>query len=291
MKQTKIIKHEGHKYKVTVDVQKITEAAINPSQTISVKIAGKNIKVPTNDYARFTVTAEINYYNNTKFQADMGTGKVVRGNGDTNLLTLASYSYPIDKNAYNLDVCRTSLSGGLYHRCTVTQTVNPITFFRNDTASKLIINDDNIFKCYVDVQKPNCEDPTKDSCEDRSAALYRNVDPANIFPSGNMKEGSNWATENGLRAKTAIETSADELKVNEQYLDASITLTPNQIENIKDYNSKNGGYSDELIYNCEKDPVDGIYYNCNSYFLDVLRGNASQYSSGTYGNINTDNLN
>ena len=251
----------------------------------------KNIKVPTNDYARFTVTAEINYYNNTKFQADMGTGKVVRGNSDNKLLTLSSYSYPIDKNAYNLDVCRTSLSGGLYHRCMVTQTINPLTFFRNDTANKLTINDDNIFKCYVDVQKPNCEDPTKESCEDRSAALYRNVDPGNMFPSGNMREGSNWATENGIRAKEAIETSAGELKVDEQYLDASITLTPNQINNIKDYNSKNGGYSDELIYNCEKDPVDGIYYNCNSYFLDVLRGNASQYSSGTYGNINTDNLN
>ena len=49
MKQTKIINHEGHKYKVTVDVQKITEATVNPSQTISVKIAGKNIKVPVNN--------------------------------------------------------------------------------------------------------------------------------------------------------------------------------------------------------------------------------------------------
>ncbi len=252
---------------------------------------GKNIDVPTNDYARFTVTAEINYYNNDKFQADMGTGKVVRGTGNANLLTLASFSYPVDKDAYNLDACRTSLSGGLYHRCTVTQTIKPLMFYRNDTTQKLTINDDNTFKCYVDVQKPNCDDPTKTSCEDKSAALYRNVDPANLFPSGNTKEGSNWNTANGQKAKEAIENSASDLKTDEKYLDASITLDPTQIRNIKEYNNSNGGYSDELIYNCEKDPVDGIYYNCNSYFLDVLRGNASQYRSGQYGNVNTDNMN
>ena len=251
---------------------------------------GKNIDVPTNDYARFTVSAEINYYNNDKYQADMGSGKVVPGTGDSKLLTLASFSYPVDKDAYNLDACRTSLSGGLYHRCSVTQTINPLTFYRNDTSYKLTVNDDNIFKCYVDVQKPNCEDPTKTSCEEKSATLYRNVDPSNIFPSGDPKEGSNWATEDGQKALEDIENSASDLKTDERYLDASISLDPAQIKNIKEYNDLNGGYSNELIYNCEKDPIDGIYYNCNSYFLDILRGNAAEYSSGTYGNVNADNL-
>lgn len=250
---------------------------------------GKNIKVPTNDYARFEVTSEINYYNNNKYQADMGSGKVVLGSGDSSLLTLPSNSYPVDKNAYNLDACNQSIAGGLYHRCTVTQTLSPLNFYRKDTASPLSFNSDNVFKCYVDVQKPNCDDPTKETCEFKSATLYRNVDPANIFPSGNTRTDSNWSTDNGIRAKEEIESTADILKTDEEKVDASITLGPSQIENIKQFNIDNG-FSDELIYNCEKDPVDGIYYNCNSYFLDILRGNATEYSSGSYGNINVDNM-
>ena len=112
-----------------------------------------------------------------------------------------------------------------------------------------------------------------------------------MFPSGNTNVNSNWNTENGQRVKENIESSADQLKTNEKYLDYSITLSPNQIKNIKDYNNKNSSYSDELIYNCEKDPVDGIYYNCNSHFMDLLRGNTSEYTNGTYGNINADRKN
>ena len=252
---------------------------------------GKNIDVPTNDYARFEVSAEINYYNNNKYQADYGSGKVVLGGNNSELLTIPNYSYPIDKNAYNLDACRTSLDGGKYHRCSVSQVVNPLTFYRNDSAYKLTVNDDNQFRCYVDVEvpSPSC-DPSKANCVTENATLYRNVDPSNLFPSG-TKNNSNWNTADGILAREEIESSADDLKTDDKYLDYSITVSPSQIRNIRDYNNTNGGYSEELIYNCEKDPVDGIYYNCNSYFMDVLRGNAAEYSSGTYGNINTDRKN
>ncbi len=250
---------------------------------------GKNIKVPTNDFARFEVTAEINYYNNNKYQVDYGSGEVFLGNTNADLMTLANYSYPIDKNAYNLNACKTSIEDGKYHRCTVNQFLNPLTFYRNDNAYKLTINDKNQFKCYVDVEMPTLHcDPSKKNCNISNGTIYRNVDPANLFPSGNLKENSNWSTEKGLKAKEDIESSSDELKTDEKYLDYSITITPSQIKNIKEYNETNSNYVDELIYNCDKDPVDGIYYNCNSYFMDLLRGNVTEYSNGTYGNINAD---
>ena len=264
------------------------------NQTVETKtyslFKGKNIAVPTNDYARFEVTAEINYYNNNKYQADYGSGKIILGNSNSDLLTLPNYSYPIDKNAYNLDACKTSLDGGKYHRCSVYQVVSPLTFYRNETAFKLIVNDDAQFKCYVDVEvpSPSC-DPSKSNCNVVNSTVYRNVNPSNMFPSGITKENSNWLTEEGQKAKEQIETTANDLVTDEEYLDYSITLSPTQIKNIREYNKNSGGYSDELIYNCDKDPVDGYYYNCNSYFLDVLRGNAMEYSSGTYGNINVDN--
>ncbi len=248
---------------------------------------GKTIKVPTNDYARFDVTTEIDYYNNNKYQIDYGSGKVFLGDSNADLMKLANYAYPIDKDAYNLDACKTSIEGGKYHRCTVNQVVNPIMFYRNDNSSKLTINDSNNFKCYIDVEMPtmHCE-PLKGNCN--NATTYRNVDPANLFPSGNLKEKSNWNTEEGLKAKESIESTADELKTNEKYLDYSITLNPSQIKNIKKYNDTNTSYIDEPIYNCKKDSVNGIYYNCNSHFMDILRGNITEYSNGVYGNINID---
>jgi hypothetical protein len=249
---------------------------------------GKNIDVPTNDYARFTVTSEINYYNNNKYQADYGSGKVVPGNTNSSLLTLPSFSYPIDKNAYNLDACRTSLENGVYHRCVVSQVLNPLSFYRNETAGKLTINENNTFTCYVDVKKPNCDDPSKPTCEEKSAALYRNVDPANLFPSG-VKEKSNWSTAKGLIIKEFIEANSNKYSTDNEYLDFSVTINPTQTKNIKEFNALNGSYSDELIYNCEKDSEDGYYYNCHSYFLDILRGNSSEYATGYYGNVNADN--
>jgi len=114
------------------------------------------------------------------------------------------------------------------------------------------------------------------------------VDPSNLFPStgGQPKAGSNWDTPEGRQAAEEIQNTASQIATTTNLLEYRITLTPNQIKNIQEYNDKTGAYSNEIIYNCTK--VDDTYYvDCKSNFLDILRGSNSLYSGGTYGTIDS----
>ena len=248
---------------------------------------GKNIKVPTNDYAMFSVNTRINYFNGNKYQAKEGSGRVVKGGTDTALITLDNQSYPIDKNAYNSADCnKDGISVNNPNkpndkRCVVQTSIVPTLFYRatsRDSLSTLLSNN-TTYTCYVDVEMP---EPVQ------STTVYRNVDPTNLFPAtdGAPKAGSNWDTEEGRKAAVEIQNSASEIATSDKLLEYKISLTPTQIKSIKSYNSRNGAYSNEIIYNCTK--VNETYYiNCKSNFLDMLRGSDAQYSSGTFGTLDS----
>ena len=104
------------------------------------------------------------------------------------------------------------------------------------------------------------------------------VDPSNLFPSGDPEEGSNWATEEGKKARAQIESTADSLTTSDQLLEYRITLTPEQIKNIKEYNKEKGAYEKEGI-DCRKENItkEGVirYENCSSEFLSTLKLDSS----------------
>ena len=120
--------------------------------------------------------------------------------------------------------------------------------------------------------------------KEQNGTIYRNVDMNNMFPSNNgvPKTGSNWSTGIGQSAANDIKESAENFGDGSYYIQFSITLSPDQIKALKNYNKKHK-YSDEVIYNCTKN--DGYYTKCSSYFLDILRGKSMEYSQGTFGTL------
>ena len=109
--------------------------------------------------------------------------------------------------------------------------------------------------------------------------------PENYSPLGGDK--SNWVTEVGKAAKEKIE--AADYMANEDYLQYSITLTPDNIRSIQSYNASTesrGAYINEPTGNCEK-TSDGLYLNCTSKFINELRGMNNEGNT-SYGTLNKD---
>ena len=241
-----------------------------------------DIKIPTNDYAMFTVTTEVNFYNDEVYQTVPNTGNVVKGNTNADLLTLDKYVYPVDKYAYNLDECNITLKDGTENvkGCPVTQTLNVATFKRNSGIDPLqsAMKTNNKFNCYVKV-----DPPTVSPCKDiEKCTLYRNVDESNLFPN-NIAVANNWATPEGQAAIEFIQENSEKLRTTDELLEYRITLNPTQIKAIKEYNRKAGSYINESTHDC--DTVDDMYLNCKCEFMDTLRGNNTEYPTGSLGNI------
>ena len=246
---------------------------------------GSEIKIPTNDYSYFEVITQVNFFNNEMYQTVENTGYIVPGTGRDDLLTLEKYSYPVDKYAYNLDVCNVKLKDGSEEvkGCPITQTVSVATFNRNGFTDRLTaaLKSNNKFSCYVSVEEPttitNKSTPGKQS-------RYRNVDVSNLFP--NEIIPANWNTPEGQAAKKQIEETSSLLTTTNDLLEYSVTLNPTQIKAVKYYNQTHGSYVDEPLSDC--DIVDDIYMNCRSYFMNSMRGYNTEYPIGTLGNINPD---
>ncbi len=245
--------------------------------------ASDDLKVPTNDYAMFTVSTEVDFYNSSRFEIlpNGNTIKAGTGKSGEKHLKLESFAFPVSKVAYNLSVCepRDFLTTEGYRRCLITQKYNKIsTYFRNNYRDEFYsaINNANEYKCYIDVEVPFTEEGS------RGRTLYRNVDTASIFP--NSKDGytkkanSNWATAIGKKATDLIEASSSKLKVSNDYLEYRIVLNPVQINNIKEYNKQNESYINEEPIEKTCKIVDDTYQNCISPFLEELRRN-NQYGS------------
>lgn len=262
--------------KTTLDVKTVL------GESISAKVFTKDeVDIPTNDYVMFEVKADINFYNNSRYEVKPD-GKVIIAGSERgkNYLKLETFTYPVDRYAYNSPVCsdRSFLSNDHYKRCNISQIYDRVeTFFRKPEGDQFVteVGKTKTFNCYVDVEMPSTEcDPSKQLC--RIGTTYRNVDIANIFPSSKdgytTKTNSNWGTTNGRQATFNIQKSANEINVDEEYLQYSITLSPNQIRNIKSRNAKeSGNYINEEVYGCQI--VGDVYQNCISPFVEDLRKN------------------
>ncbi len=240
----------------------------------------KNLKkildtqIPVNDYAMFTITTQIGFYNSSEFEIEQYSGKVnkIIGSYNENYAKLDSFSYPLSKNAYNL--C--SKSSKDYASCGVTQTFsNASTFYRNrktdDLSNALTKSTLTKFNCSVDVKIP--EVTVEQSAN--SKTIYRDVDLSNLFPNGE-RDNTNWSTEYGTIAKNEIAESSSRITNDDYYLEYSFDLTPESIREIKNYNSrmeKNGGYLNNTLSNCTL--TNDKYFNCESSFLrDIGSGNS-----------------
>ena len=107
-----------------------------------------------------------------------------------------------------------------------------------------------------------------------------------MFPS-HVAVPDNWATEEGVKAREQIESTADLLRTSDELLEYSITLSPDQIKEIREYNKTHGGYANEKIYSCDPTDETATYRNCTSEFLDILRGKSAQYGDSTeFGTFN-----
>ena len=299
-----------------------------------IKTKDRTVEIPTNDYVMFEVQTDIAFYNNSRFEVDpLGESYEVttteKPDKESENLLLEAYLFPVSKNAYNFKECeyRDFLDPGhpegaaakdanypIAKRCEINQNFAKMyTYFRKDPQDFFKTRIDNIredgFTCYVDVERRAADEPGSDT---RDSILYRNIDPAYVFPSG--KDGyseifkSNWNTVLGRKVTDQIKESADELRGTENYLQYRITLTPYDILNIRDYNKNNDSYINEkqlscqkLPYNCdneeeclgaiddkeeETDPNNTMQYdvfvNCKSPFLDELR------KSDEYGKIDSE---
>ena len=237
-----------------------------------------------NNYALFQVSTEVGFYNQDEYQVFENTGNVTYNTTYEDLLNvIPEQSYPLSK--YASSECNNAL-------CTVNQVINIKTYPRISSISKF--NDaitDRLFTCTVKVKPPfdNPDDDDDDTPTDPTKALdklYRNVDPSRMFPNG-VKDETNWATEAGQTAKEQIENTANLIQTSEDLIDYRITLNPEQIKAIKQYNANHGGYINEVV-RCSDKIDDSHYFNCTSEFMDALRGRNDNYPSGTLGDLSSE---
>ena len=236
----------------------------------SARVTSHNYTFPANNYAMFVAEAETGFYNDNIYQTFENTGNVTVNTSYSDLITLDKYTYPMSLYASN--ECANN-------ECKVTQTINVAPYFRAKSSDPLqTAIKDKTFTCSVKVSDPFCDVNVEECFTD----LYRNVDPANMFPNG-LSENSNWATPEGTKLKERIESTADLLTTSDELVDYRITLNPQQIKAIKEYNKTAGDYTKEQIF-CTEQQISTDrtnYEDCTSKFLNLLRENANEYGDGT----------
>ena len=267
-------------------------------------------QIPTNDYAMFTVTTEIGFYNNDIFQTEPSSGKVkkVEEVKDENRLQVDSFSYPISPEAYSL--CTPAQNNGkniFYDPAKVTNAYKPVAY--NNCKVVHHYNSFNTYRrmqfidgfwseiknytpsCYYEVtgNQTQCPPGTKTCLAGlHDIGEYRNVDRSNLFPNANLSEKeTNWDTEEGRIAKTEIEDANTDIFTDEKYVEYSFSLSPQQIKNIRVYNRTASSYVDVLVDNC-KLTEKGMYLNCRSVnggLLDEIRKNSQDGSVTGYATI------
>lgn len=273
----------------------------NTSSNGKAVLFGKEYEIPTNDYAMFEVSIDIGFYNKDRFQTKPGDGTVIelsKEDANNKYITLDPYKYPISKNALTFDTnsqyCKTISSDtkSTLKRCNISQVLGAseanntkiYTFYRNQNNDQFfrdINSSDNRFNCVIDVRIPKVT-----TCKDCSldiSTVYRNADESKLFPNG-VIESSNWATVEGQIAANAIESTSDMIRNSNDLLEYSISLTPEQIRALKEYNATHKDFVSEEIDNCEI--TNGIYRNCRSTFLEILRGNTTELGTTQYGTLN-----
>ncbi len=260
-----------------------------------------NTRIPGNNYAKFETSIQMDFYNDSKFQAQAYTGKIRDKINDNSgdFADLEDYAFPLSKNAYNkyTETKGCTKINEQITRCNVTQTIkNMATYFRNkpmDSFNKYITSTDfTTFTCHIDVKVPKVSPDNNASEINRGGNLmYRNVDLSNLFPNDLSKNSnSNWQTEVGKIATNEIQKSSSSMTTN-KYLEYSFDLTPQSIKNIRTYNTQmeaQGGYLNNTLKGCTEQ--DGKFFNCESSFLNEIRGRNSLYVNNNSSNNKFDGV-
>lgn len=260
--------------------------------------------VPINDYVSFKVTTEVDFYRPKTYVTEAFSGKVIEIGADTNYDSeiykkLGKNVYPVSNDKVN------SMKKSPYE---VNYTFTNLGISKFTSASKAAINkyeyscsyevynnstgydcdpgeDPN--KCYDD--KPSVNDTVPDLGElnwtdsERTSYgfVFRNVDLSNIIPNDRGdKITTNWDTTNKEINKIIndIQSKGNDIFTNDDNLVMRVTLTPDSIKKIREYNrmkTKNsGGYLDNSLISCDKIlSVDGKnerFANCRSTFIDEI---------------------
>ena len=279
------------------------------NKTKTILFNGRNVLIPENDYAMFTVTTEIGFYNDDVFQTEPSTGKVKKiDNEDKTKLVLDRYNYPVSKDAYSL--CDSTYANGKniyydpivnlgtykskeYNNCKVVHYYNNLnTYYRiqfNDDFKNKITNIKP--SCYYEVtgNQAQCTPGIKTCLNGiHDMGEYRNVDRSNLFPNANLSEKeTNWDTEEGRIAKSEIENANTDIFIDDKYVEYSFSLSPQQIKNIRVYNRTATQYVEVEVDNCELSEK-GFYLNCRSVIgglLDEIRKESQDGSVTGYATI------
>ena len=272
------------------------------SKTESLSFRGRIISVPANSYALFVVTKKVGFYNNSTFQTVPSSGYIVDATSKIDAkdayIPLPKYTYPISKDAYLLceedsKEIRNQASNIVdtnSRSCKITYKFGRIeTYFRKNASDKFTQKVQGEYmdpSCYYDVKTTPPKTPPS-TCSEKNACIpgdtveYKNVNKEKIFPA--EVAGTNWDNDWAQEVRTYIEqTGTPEQKLSEENLEYRITLTPEQIKEIRQYNRSNANYQNAPIDldSCEKEESGDVikFYNCKSKFMNEVR-------SGNYATI------
>ncbi len=232
--------------------------------------------IPTNDYAYFQVSNEVDFYNDSLFQTEPYTGNVEDITGKTankDYLQLDKYLYPVAVDAYA--ACK-------QNPCNITHTISV-----NQTYYRKMGSGTNAFKETIKQTVHACPHNTNiiPPVEINTETVYRNVNLDNMFPTilgdGSRRMGTNWEnstayveeTENYVKSKGIA-------KYYETHLEYSYTLSQDAIKKIKEYNSTVGGnktYTDNSIEKGSCEPGNKMKLGCKSSFISSINNNTNSF--------------
>lgn len=259
-----------------------------------------NTAIPDNNYVSFKVTTEVDFYRPKNYYVKAFTGEVVETKSTTMLKTnnytsLGKNIYPVSNNAeaglhsveytfsnlgiskfgskaVDLDKYEYECSFEIYnnttgYNCTV----------QYDSNGNPIPSACSNFCFYVEDTVPNleCIEWLNTDASKGYGFVFRNVELSNLFPS-ERSYGNNWTQAQEIIDE--IQNAGDDVYLNSDHLELSVTLTTDSIKKIREYNryknTNSGGYLDNSLINCTLDTsIDGVnnrFSNCRSTFINEL---------------------
>lgn len=257
----------------------------------------KERDIPINDYAYFTVSTKVGFYNVSKFQAEEYTGDVYDVTDEKNYMGESS-NYREEVNKNRTSVNENPVNKGLYpvavtpNECAVVENSKTAsnyyacehksyagetnTYYRNfgkgnGTSPKTLdkfydtINNDSAttFTCYF---------ISKYALDDSPQVIFRNIELKDFFPI-DRTVGKNWATEPAQKYVNETERYVDAngtLQYYDKHLEYSYTLTQSTIKKIREYNEKIRKYTNPYTEKPNGSVSDNRYHSITSKFLEAI---------------------
>ena len=265
----------------------------------------QTITIPANDFAYFSISTKVGFYNDSSFQVEQYTGNVYDVTSGSpyaetekegkltrdNRTSLEKGLYPVAAITNECTVIGGSKKGEPYYKCAVDNHFGEIhTFHRNFGKLYNGINPISVDPFYMAINNAakttfSCSYITKYPFDSDSQAIYRNIDLRSFFPS-NRRIGKNWTTEKAVKYREVIESFVKENGEVEYYntrLEYSYTLSQEALKKVREDNAKNKSYR---LDNIDIPGADNLsrntYIELKTKFIDEIENN----SNNKYGIIN-----